>query len=833
MAFTRPRTMPKALAILLAVLLACLVLVWWALTGNQDDRDPGPADPDAPASAPTGHDGVPSAEQAALLDSGDLERDASSALARTEVTRRAKVEGTGTIELLAWWGDRDEPAGGVRVEIVPQGPRDEGAQRARWLVTDADGTARAERVPAGPIAIQADRGMTKRFELAPDSLARIHLKLHLGVRVEGEVVDAAGQGMPGAAIWLAARPEWPGHGTIAGYADATGHFELRCVRPIAYVSALAAGRAASPSLPVLARIGSEQKLRLQVGGEQAVLQGLVLEPHGAPAADATLVAVQSIAQIARADRHGRFSFAHLDPARPLTLWAKSQHSAAARVPVPAASGQPFLTVPLPRGATVSGRLRDAQGRQGRLLHVRARPEQLSSPRADSPPYPTWLEPVAIADNLGDYELLHVAAGNVELRVVDSRSASLATQAVTLHDGQHLRWDVTLADKQDLTLVLSDERGAPLSDWRVAVTDSGRREHQREADTDAAGRATFSGCEHASYHAWVRPSKAPDLGFVATFASLAPGAPHHLTVPAATLPSCHVTMNLTGCDPAHGLMLRLARLDVEKKLHASVPLGDGPGTYRAGPLPAGRYSFQVDVQPYTISDLKDLFAGPAKNPIQQRRRPVRTVQATSKFGAGSNTHTLGEWTLAPGSTTDLGRFDLAETGTLRIEPADIARLGAERCRFCVYKLDVEGQTQVAERWFIKGQSQTLELRPGSYRVQVEDARFASAATETTVEPGKTATVQLALQTGIRCVVRRPELPTSSFWHEEWRDGEDRVVRSQTTFIHASSPRDVEVRLAPGSYRVSVRAGEGRKAEASWTIGREDEGRLLEIPRAASR
>ena len=178
------------------------------------------------------------------------------------------------------------PGVAIGFEIARSGlPRD----GVRRVVSDSEGLARADGLPAGAMFLGSDRGGGLRAEvLAGETTDLVYELGSDGIRVTGTVLDASGRPVAGAGIWLCVgnRTDWLG-GRVVAQASEEGRFSIGHVPPDQSLGAIASGFAPS----ALIDIGLLEKtapvdieLRLVAPGGSVV--GHVFSPDGAPVAGA-------------------------------------------------------------------------------------------------------------------------------------------------------------------------------------------------------------------------------------------------------------------------------------------------------------------------------------------------------------------------------------------------------------------------------------------------------------------------------------------------------------------------------------------------------------------
>ena len=140
------------------------------------------------------------------------------------------------------------PLPGVGIELAPVAGLDPLVHLHR-ACTGADGIATFAALPPVAFRLRTDRGVGAEV-LPQQGSQRLELQAPAGRTVRGQVVDAEGQPVPGAAIWLATRADEPLVGTEATLCDAAGAFTLAAVPAAAAIAARAPGRGRIAAMPV-------------------------------------------------------------------------------------------------------------------------------------------------------------------------------------------------------------------------------------------------------------------------------------------------------------------------------------------------------------------------------------------------------------------------------------------------------------------------------------------------------------------------------------------------------------------------------------------------------
>lgn len=252
--------------------------VWWLLRPpTLPLAVPDPMAAEANAAAPTTRPNaaeLPAAREAAEVDP----------------RRGPEPNATLAVRVLAADG---APVAGVAVTATPQDGSDP-VLHQRTAVSDAQGLAQWTTAPAGPLAVQADRGGSLTLAADRAATAMPTLVLPAAPTRRGFVVDAHGTPVAGARIWLSRRDGGPWRGDDVAHSAADGSFVLPHVDDGAFVAARHDAHAASELVPVTAAAmatahAGANELRLCLGPPGGRVRVQVHDEHGAPMPDALVL----------------------------------------------------------------------------------------------------------------------------------------------------------------------------------------------------------------------------------------------------------------------------------------------------------------------------------------------------------------------------------------------------------------------------------------------------------------------------------------------------------------------------------------------------------------
>lgn len=308
-----------------------------------------------------------------------------------------------------------------------------------------------------------------------------------------------------------------------GRTDAVGRFEVPVLADDVRLAAYVAGFAASRSV----RIGDQTRdeVVLRLGRPQQPVRGVVLDPDGAPAAAAVVLAqpgtdefrMQSgellgprMIQAVRTNDDGEFCFdAPPLGAMRLTAMQDPHLHAWQEINWPPAAGAPadesVITLQLGACATAVGTITWSDGTPAAGLGVRVKPSAESNSH--------WSDGYTRAD--GGYALPFVQRRSFAVEV----GRGLAVATVDDHAMGVVRHDfvIPVGGRIDVSVVGPDARGVP--DYKVSVrsldlpvSGTGRRSAVQTRTTDPTGVAVFRSLEGEQFEVSARgphvPSDAP-------------------------------------------------------------------------------------------------------------------------------------------------------------------------------------------------------------------------------------------------------------------------------------------------------------------------------------
>ncbi len=578
------------------LLLGLSVVVWevtrpTSLPRSEERLALGPAiPPDPPGAEPPSAPPVGSPREVARV-------------AEASVSPAAAPEPYGSLLVRVAWGEDGTPAANFGARVYARGEPDPYfLNMDPGAVTGADGSFRIDRIRAGKVQVELERGTggyAGETTVEPGKLAELSLVVPPGYEVTGEVVDADGRPVPGAAVWLSSEGQGP-MGRVVDAADEDGRFRVRSVRGLHWIGARAPGHAPSPLQPVMAIMGETMKARLVLPGPGGEVEGLVLDPTGRPVADAAVELGAPEYRILtfpdgttgtppaplrlRTASDGRFLARGLPPgtlpvtvrAHPRAIWRGSVEV------VP--NGKAGREASLVEGATLEGVVREADGKaaSGVEVSVGVRLDFASSYAKTGPD--------------GSFRLDGLATGEWTA-VLDGGERGQTSRSFAAGPGERLRWEATLSPGAEVVGRLVDETGAPLAGWSITAvplqpTAEGAAYRPR-ALTDSTGRFRLRNCRDAAHRLEVRTAKLWILAVAQD--DVRPSREERLIrVPARALPTAYIKGTVVGPDgrPVGGASVR----PTSPEFHSphTLTTEEGTGRFEVGPLPPGMWVLGIRV-----------------------------------------------------------------------------------------------------------------------------------------------------------------------------------------------------------------------------------------------
>ncbi|MEQ1894617.1 MAG: sigma-70 family RNA polymerase sigma factor, partial [Planctomycetota bacterium] len=474
--------------------------------------------------------------------------------------------------------------------------------------------------------------------------------------------------------------------------------------------ASAPGHAATSFWHLAAPLERSEPVVLMLRGPDRPLHGRVVDPTGAPVADALLSWNDPLGRVEHPQggdfespslltttsaADGSFTLENIVRGTQVLLAFKEGFALGALKPGEE-DGVEFV---LRHGTTLSGRILTADGRPAVGVRVATEPIHKSSEWAAVlsayDPLRRGFPEATRTDADGRYRLACVNPGLRTLWAGGESELGVATETVALEEGVEGTWDATLAGGRGLRLRLVDEDGTPLVGWLAVLRRPGGTSTWwvRRASSDEAGRVDVYDCPEGDLYLDVLDQS----GLGATYLSkrlVASDEEELLTIATrhrATLSG--TLLDHTGRPELGGkLSLFAMRTALTHNLERDL---------------AGRFEQRLAPGEYSL--------------VLQLERGARRV---ARFG------------LAENQSLDLGLLTLPAPGTLRIEALGLANGNARKPSYSLFALFEQGEGDSflkAGTGDIEGDVQ-LSLLAGRYRVLLFDAAGNLPVThEVTIEP----------------------------------------------------------------------------------------------------
>ena len=702
------------------------------------------------------------------------------------------------------WPEGD-PAADVGVELQYR-DGETSRQEERVLRTDEQGVTQASGLPAGEVTLVSDRSQQRlTVELVAGETLAVDFLLDSGLDVVGRVVDAQGNAVPGAGIWLSGSyRRWP-NARLFAEAGPDGAFSLRHLGARASLGARARGYQPSiafapEGLPEGAR--GEREVTLVLGEPGGRLRGKVQSALGEPMAGARVVAgprgrgnvdlpdgtrgIVARPVVIHAGEDGVFDYpGDLPPGQvPVHVSAPGYPAWESEATI-TLGAETFIEVVLPEAARIEGRLLTESGQPvvgGRVLL--AEEERGGWYHHQAPP------PEATTDAEGCFALNGVPAGVGELNAtpaygVRSGREGRARARVECVAGEVTRLELVLDRGLMIAGQLVDVAGAPLVGWRVRDEPPLlARTFARTDETDEEGRfllANVGDCAH-------------DLSFYPPDYYGSPLAEVHEVAPAtmdlqvvvdtSALPSAYVTGVLLGAGgkPPADVWLLIRRLGEDSAYF--VEFDPRTGAFEHGPLQPGQHRLEV-------------------------HRGGRTIYAGETFR------------LAAGERLDAGPIELEPGGGLEVVVVDYP---TEAPLPLLVSLDRAGSSTISLT--DSGDRFTaIAVPPGTWILSASQNACFLPDKRVEIRPGETTRVDWRARTKLTevvavCRFEDPEAEWSTLSCEVV-DAEDELVyarpgvsRSRTRL---SRLRFHAIGLPQGSFRVQAWTDTGLRAEQVLEVG----------------
>jgi len=754
----------------------------------------------APAVPPAAVDGLPPMTAASSAPKSGAAHVAAEPARSVVVSATAPT--TGSLDLVCRWREDGAPAAEVTLDVTVCGER-HAALLARSVVTPTDGHVVLTALAAGRTVVEADRGGRWEFDVVAGETRSGELLLADGVQVRGCVVDEQADPVAGARVWLSAGQNNYTEGQHVATADGAGRFFLRAVEAGRFLSAHAPGLRAALLHRVAGSAGAVDEVELVLPPDGRSLVGRVVGPDAAPIAGARVLvgftgqdlAWETLARMQPefrpphalvTDLHGEFRADGLAGGSKTGLWVRAAGFATSYQDLSLdAATDTRVVVRLQVGATVAGRVTDAEGRGlgGVLLSARAKAWFSPGGDYDSVAAPSWVWSYARADADGTYRLTGLTPGTLLLRALSADFAQSTTLAAA--DAETVAWSPVLADCAITGRVL-DEHDRPMAGCGVQASPPRGKGSFAASDTDAAGAFRFARCSPVAYRIDVYPPRQgrddPCLQPLATLRGVRP-SPEAIVVrvPDAVVPSAAIEGALLDVDgkPASGAEVRCVLEGVEARL--TVHPDPETGRFRVAPLPPGRYRVQ--------------------GLVGQRR---------------------GHWSepiaLVPNEARDIGGLQMPVSGAVHVQVrgADGKPLPAGDA--ALVESFGWGETAWSAGEIVDGEVRIAGVAPGPARLRIQGADLPCVQHDVVVRPGEVTAVAIDVPAGTSCrlvlspVTEPVPIQLTFAWSRDGLPWQHYVNRIEG---HGELPW--RQRMLPGAYEVTVTSETGKREVNNFVVG----------------
>ncbi len=653
--------------------------------------------------------------------------------------------------------------------LVPWVP-DPHLQRVSFA-TDASGTYTMNGVPFGTYALVTDRGQRLTVDIDRPQQT-VEVPIADGTDVTGRAIDADGRAVPGAQIWLSTKrlDDWAN----AAIADRDGAFVVRDVPVGWHLSATHTGHVPS-ALHTVAGDATQPPIELRLGGPAASITLEVVDPDGAPVANAIVQCGTGLGPtdvvnhggtptrlpwLCGTDERGAVVCTELPRGAAVHLLVRAPLFATVEREIAAADEPRTLRIVLPRGGTVRGRMLAANGAP---VPAVVTAHTASAPAAGR--LPRWCVPTCLASPDGSFCLTGITAGQTTLRAATGGTL-LATTEIDVAEGSQHEWSPAIGGDAVRGIVRSSE-GLALAGYRVQAETSGQR---ITTTTAADGTFVLNALPDGAVELRVLP---PDerARFILCRSSAAqrPRADTVLTVPTARLATATLRGNLLGALRNDGDTARASLVAASGGVLDVLVAADG--SFTAGPLPADTYHLVVGEhavvlhREVTVPAFADMDLGTI--------HPVDPAVVTLTSGAATAASTCELRVLTDDGAAMLGY------ATLRGGPCEV-RVPPGPCQFHLWR---NGDLVAARR---------VELASGPLSLDLE------AAVGTTVH--------------LSAATATPSASLRVTWDIEGPGSRVRCSSVRAAALPAEAATGLRIVLPEGEYSVRARADSGETAAA---------------------
>lgn len=711
----------------------------------------------------------------------------------------------GSLVVHVRWSDGTSAAG---VGLILR-PRDDplADRRVMRVIADESGTARIERIHAGTVSIEGDRGGARETTVLAEREAEVELEIPLGIDLEGTVTGGSGRPIEGAEIVLVAPPgtasdgrDWLAMRVVARTDDAGG-YRVRSVDRGFAVTARAESYLPA-NLQVLGRNTAEtsQRVDFVLAFSSLGLRGIVLDPDRRPVAGC-LVAVgdnqgvtisyddgrleESLGMaVAETDQDGTFLVREISQSFESPSIAMAVAAMAEGYPIWTGmvagdlGAVSFASIVLEGPASIEGVVRDPLGAPlaGATVTVRGVGDRPST----GIPFPL---PRAVTGEDGHYRLALVSPGRVPVRAdppqaLDSGPGFAETH---LQAGGAARLDIQLPADSTIRGRAERSDGEPLAGHLIRWWS--RDAHMSQTKTDELGHFELANCDAPPY----------------TVQLHGPGESSALVRVSDVVPGSELVLVVPELGSVSGRFI-----DAGERIATATPFGRRPGRpylHEAAPglsvfltERGGGSSGRLDYRDGRFT-FDRLDAG-------VYRLTIRTLE--------SLIHRSDWFELGPGEHRDLGTIRSEPAGSLAVEisheyePERVSPVVRDSDFDIVSLVRPRGADLVAE-----------ELSPGTWYLDLGAEGMADVCEPVDIRAGEETRVHVQLEPGTDRTIAF-ELPADRPWSRlraTVRDGTGRLRLGRTLPAgdHAGyASASILVTLPVGSFVVEASTDTGLSA-----------------------
>ncbi|HEU4419263.1 MAG TPA: carboxypeptidase regulatory-like domain-containing protein [Planctomycetota bacterium] len=754
--------MPSTAArpVLVLCLTAALLLACWpwlfAPESSPVDASPAPARHPTTATSPIDRAATPATSADA----------AAATTAEREVAPTASATEVGSLLVHVVWGDDKQPAEGIEVKVWRSGVDplfDEPQARS-----DATGSVLFAELAPGNVYLSVERaghGDHVQVTIVAGQRSEVTLEVKMGMNAKGRVVDGSGAGVAGADIVVSG---WAGGKTLTlGQSGADGTFEVRAVATHCHIGARKEGFVPSSMRQFTAADGATVDFTIVLTGTGASLEGVVLDPHDRPIADAIVMAgerdqknhklpdganaMAPQCEQVRTDEAGRFRFTSVAPGLvPVSACARGLAPWHQDVEVRAGSRE-SLTIRLQPGVTLFGRVRDAAGKALAKVEIHGGDwDKLGHRSASS------------AED-GTYRLEGLAVGTLQLQASHDEHGTTSESFVFVA-GEQRRWDPILSAGLQIRGRVVDDDDKPVKGVMVeAMLERRTRDDHWSGfeNTDAEGRFVLNNCKEGKSIrvTFRRKSTFPELvmtGVLPSSEDLVVRLPKEAWV--------YIRGTVLGPD---GEVLPNVHVSPSMKVgYSGSPaetVDDKTGAFNYGPYPPGTYSIRFSADGYP---------------------PIR----------------LEDRVLGPDEVWDVGTVKFERGGTLAVQLVAATELPA---KWALTIYDEKG-ARVGQLDTNNGAGRSSPLVPGNYVLQVGGDKLACSSHPFEIRAGQETRLDIPVRTGIATTIDFSFPQGAEPLHSvtlELRDPQNVVVWRGRAWGRDDKV-GVSLTLAPGDYTIEA-------------------------------